>query len=90
MPPKVNVTPSEISVREGDAFSINCVVKPSLPVTWSKINGSIFVSKNNGTGTLFIKKAELRHAGKYRCSASNDAGSGEGFVQVIVYGKLEL
>lgn len=90
MPPKVNVTPSEISVREGDAFSIKCVVKPSLPVTWSKINGSIFVSKNNGTGTLFIKKAELRHAGKYRCNASNDAGSSEGFVQVIVYGKLEL
>ncbi|XP_074625452.1 basement membrane-specific heparan sulfate proteoglycan core protein-like isoform X6 [Acropora palmata] len=85
VPPKVNVTPSEISVREGDAFSINCVVKPSLPVTWSKINGSIFVSKNNGTGTLFIKKAELRHAGKYRCNASNDAGSSEGFVQVIVY-----
>ncbi|XP_068699347.1 basement membrane-specific heparan sulfate proteoglycan core protein-like isoform X3 [Montipora foliosa] len=84
-PPKVDVTPSQISVNEGNSFCLDCVVNPSLPVTWSKINGSIPIQRNNKTGTLLIEKAEVKHAGMYRCNSSNAAGSSEGFARVRVF-----
>ena len=90
VPPRVDVTPSQISVREGNSFSLYCVVTPSLPVAWSKVNGTIPHGNENATGILSVSKAEVEHAGKYRCYASNVAGSSESFASVTVFGKIVI
>ena len=87
VPPRVDVTPSQLSVIEGNSFSLFCVVTPSLPVTWSKVNGSIQGGSENKTTALRVSKAEVEHQGTYRCYASNPAGSSEGFASVTVFGK---
>lgn len=90
VPPRVDVTPSQLSVSEGNSFSLFCVVTPSLLVTWSKVNGSIPDGSNNGEGTLNVSEAEVEHAGKYRCHAHNAAGSSEAFASVTVFGKASF
>ena len=81
------MTPSKISVNQGTSFNIFCIVKPSLAITWSKLNGSFPNGIVSDRGTLKVSEAKLKHAGTYRCYANNSAGSSEGFASVVVYGR---
>ena len=83
----MEVTPSQISVNQGGPFRLFCRVTPSLPVRWSKANGSIHNGSEEDKGTLIVAEAGVEHTGKYRCHASNAAGSSEGFASVTVFGK---
>ncbi|CAH3185759.1 unnamed protein product [Porites lobata] len=85
VPPLIDVTPSKISVNQGTSFSIFCIVKPSLAITWSKLNGSFPNGIVSDKGTLTVSEVKLKHAGTYRCYANNSAGSSEGFASVVVY-----
>ncbi|XP_078373536.1 basement membrane-specific heparan sulfate proteoglycan core protein-like [Oculina patagonica] len=85
VPPRVEVTPSQLSVNQGSSFRLFCLVKPSLPVTWSKVNGSIPSGSEVDKGTLIVNEVEVEQTGKYRCHASNAAGSSEGFASVTVF-----
>ena len=87
VPPQVEVTPSQLSVNHGSSFGLFCLVRPSLPVKWSKVNGSIPSGSKQDKGTLIVDQVEVEHMGKYRCHASNAAGSSEGFTKVTVFGK---
>ena len=87
MPPLIDVTPSEISVNQGTSFNIFCIVRPSLAITWSKLNVSFPNGIVSDKGTLKVSEAKLKHAGTYRCYANNSAGSSEGFASVVVYGR---
>lgn len=84
------MTPSQLSVNQGSSFRLFCLVKPSLPVTWSKVNGSIPSGSEVDKGTLIVNEVEVEQTGKYRCHASNAAGSSEGFASVTVFGKNYL
>ena len=85
--PRVEVTPSQLSVNQGSSFRLFCLVRPLLPVKWSKVNGRIPSGSEQGKGTLIVNKVEVEYTGKYRCHASNAAGSSEAFTSVTVFGK---
>ena len=87
VPPRVEVTPSQLSVNHGSSLRLFCLVRPLLPVEWSKVNGSIPSGSEQDEGTLIVSKVEVEHTGKYRCHASNAAGSSEDFTSVTVFGK---
>lgn len=87
VPPQVEVTPSQLAVNLGSSFRLFCLVRPPLPVKWSKVNGSIPSGSKQDEGTLTVDLVEVEHTGKYRCHASNAAGSSEGFTSVTVFGK---
>lgn len=87
VPPRVEVTPSQISVNQGYPIRLFCIVTPSLSVTWSKINGSIPSRSEIYKGTLALNNVTVEHAGWYRCQASNLAGSSEDFASVTVFGE---
>lgn len=87
VPPHVEVTPSQLSVNHGSSFHLFCFVRPPLPVKWSKVNGSIPAGSKQDKETLIVDQVEVEHTGKYRCHASNAAGSSENFTSVTVFGK---
>lgn len=87
VPPQVEVTPSQLAVNLGSSFRLFCLVRPPLPVKWSKVNGSIPSGSKQDEGTLTVDLVEVEHTGKYRCHASNAAGSSESFTSVTVFGK---
>lgn len=87
VPPRVEVTPSQLSVNRGGSFRLFCLVKPSLPVKWSKVNGSIPSGSEQDEGALIVNKVVVEHTGRYHCYASNAAGSSEGFASVTVFGE---
>ena len=90
-PPLVNVTPSTITVREGEEVVIECTADGlgELTIDWSLLaNGSglppgVGVEKR-GTKQLFIPEANRSHTGIYTCSVSNVAGTSRADVTVTV------
>ena len=74
-------------MNHGGSFRLFCFARPSLPVNWSKVNGSIPSESEQDKGTLIVNKVEVEHTGWYRCHASNFAGSSEGFARVTVFGE---
>ena len=83
----MEVTPPYLSVNQGNSFRLFCLVTPSLPATWSKVNGSFPGGSDKEKGTLVVYEASVNHTGKYRCHARNDAGSSEAVASVTVFGK---
>ncbi|KAK2088221.1 B-cell receptor cd22 [Saguinus oedipus] len=74
---KINVTPSEPTVREGDSVTMTCEVSSSNPdyrtVSWRK-DGVLLEGQN--TLTLRLPEVTKHQSGTYCCQASNDVGTG--------------
>uniref|UniRef100_A0A2R8P4H2 B-cell receptor CD22 n=1 Tax=Callithrix jacchus TaxID=9483 RepID=A0A2R8P4H2_CALJA len=74
---KINVTPSEPTVREGDSVTMTCEVSSSNPdyrtVSWHK-DGALLEGQN--TLTLQLPEVTKHQSGTYCCQASNDVGTG--------------
>ncbi|KAJ7379698.1 Basement membrane-specific heparan sulfate proteoglycan core protein [Desmophyllum pertusum] len=68
-----------------DSANVQLEVIVSPRVEWSKVNGSIPSGSEEDKGTLIVAEAGVEHTGKYRCHASNSAGSSEGFASVTVF-----
>lgn len=88
VPPSATITPSSISVSEGDAVSVTCEVQGSEPlmVTWTMSDGGpLPVGVQENRNTLFIASATSSHPGTYVCSVSNLAGSDQAEVILTVF-----
>lgn len=73
---KINVTPSEATVKEGESVTMTCQVISSNPehgtVSWLK-DGTALGEKRL---SLTLSSVTKDSSGKYHCQASNDRGVG--------------
>ncbi|XP_032104921.1 B-cell receptor CD22 isoform X7 [Sapajus apella] len=74
---KIKVTPSELTVREGDSVTMTCEVSSSNPdyrtVSWRK-DGALLEGQN--TLRLPLPAVTKHQNGTYCCQATNDVGTG--------------
>ena len=76
-----------MTISENSRIDLECSAnaKPIATIIWYKEGTTGTVGKEaNKTNTLSFDKATREYAGKYRCEASNAAGSVSYSVQVIV------
>lgn len=99
-PPLIHVTPdqTELTVTEGDELKLECAAEglPSPSVTWKTPN-QIEASPQSGYGVPYARtlaqavvhkyNVNRNDEGIYVCQASNDAGSDEKYISVIVQPK---
>jgi hypothetical protein len=87
-----------VTASAGDRLALQCaVLRGGAPLTiaWSKDSSPILASSSNSgirfinefTSSLAIESLNVGHAGRYACSASNEAGRASVSVQVIVQGQ---
>ena len=88
--PSAAVSPSFISVNEGELVRLVCEVTGSEPlnVSWTFSDGSPLPlgAQENGT-ELVIASANSSHPGMYVCSVSNLAGTSQDETNVTVNSK---
>ena len=87
-PPSAVVTPSSVTVNEGEEISLHCEAGGSgaLNVSWTMADGSpLPVGVQENGNQLFIARAASHHPGTYVCSVSNLAGTDQDEVNVNVY-----
>lgn len=84
MAPSILQPISDVSVEAGKVAILKCRVcgRPWPAVSWTgpeqkSISGSnvTLVYLDDGTAVIEIRNVSLKHAGRYTCTASNDAGS---------------
>ena len=92
-----------VTASAGDRLALQCaVLRGGAPLTiaWSKDASPILASSSSSSGrgsgirfineftsSLAIESLNAAHAGRYACSASNEAGRASVSVQVIVQGQ---
>lgn len=88
-PPVISVSPSMQTLRPGDHFLIQCTARGTEPIEieWTKLYGSLSPSATEHRGVLEIASVTAADSGRYRCSASNDAGRAETLAELIILGK---
>lgn len=86
VPPKVSITPQQVSVNLGESIRLFCVSSPPFPLTWTKLKGTISNSAVIDGGVMIIEETTVQDSGKYRCQATNDAGSTDSVAMVTVFG----
>ncbi|CAI5441954.1 unnamed protein product [Caenorhabditis angaria] len=86
-PPQPVIEPPHLVVDEGDAAQFRCYVPgiPDCQITWHReILGGILPHGVYQTGNaLKIPQAQIHHAGKYICSATNIYGTGQSTPAVL-------
>ncbi|XP_043919164.1 basement membrane-specific heparan sulfate proteoglycan core protein isoform X3 [Protopterus annectens] len=75
-PPYATVLPDDISVRVGDAISLQCLAHGTPPITyeWTKEDGSLPSRSTVRNGILQINGATAEDAGNYKCVVKNKVG----------------
>lgn len=95
IPPNFTKKPHQtIQESEGQSIKIEARVSGSQPlsITWFKDEQEILQTENyillfkNNVVQLNIKKAQLADSGVYTCEASNEAGTAEVNVSVLIQG----
>ncbi|XP_050443303.1 fasciclin-2 isoform X2 [Adelges cooleyi] len=90
---------SQLELVEGDMASVQCAAngKPEPKITWIHMpeqrdlsEGSERFSVNKITGVLTLNKISRSDNGKFKCVASNAAGTIERLVNVVVLIKPEI
>lgn len=87
-PPSATVTPSSITVSEGQEVRFLCDAQGSgaLTVTWTLSNGSpLPVGVQENGNSIYIAAATSSHPGTYVCSVSNLAGTVRDEATLTVY-----
>ncbi|PAV89183.1 hypothetical protein WR25_06183 isoform C [Diploscapter pachys] len=86
-PPQPVVDPLHTVVDEGDSATVRCWVPgiPDCQITWHKehIGGSLPHGAYQMGNALKIPRAEMKHAGRYICTAVNQYGIGQSPPAVI-------
>ncbi|CAG5125030.1 unnamed protein product, partial [Candidula unifasciata] len=84
--PKLVITPSRITARPGQPIQLQCQPDGQGPfnVEWSKLDGQLSPQARESNGVLQIRQVTRADAGRYRCVATNAAGSIEGFADIVV------
>uniref|UniRef100_A0A1W7RAL5 Fasciclin-2 n=1 Tax=Hadrurus spadix TaxID=141984 RepID=A0A1W7RAL5_9SCOR len=97
VPPVITQLESHVEFKEGEEATLTCHAtgSPQPEYTWfdpkhqdlSNIHG-YFVGKD--TGTLTIRSVKKEDAGRYGCTAKNDAGETSKFLELTVIVKPEI
>lgn len=86
--PSATITPSQVSVSEGEEVRFTCDAQGSGPltVTWTTSNGSpLPVGVQENGNSIYIASATSSHPGTYVCTVSNLAGFGKANATLTVY-----
>ena len=89
-PPSANVTPSSVTVNEGEMVRIFCEAGGSgvLNVSWTMADGSpLPVGVQENGNEILIARASSLHPGTYVCSVRNLAGTSRDDADVTVFCK---
>lgn len=88
-PPRVEVSPSNITVSEGQKVIFHCNVSgiPSTGASWTKKGGTLpETTVQSEPGILRIDSVSESDQGTYICTATNSEGSASGHVRLDVMG----
>ncbi|XP_048238836.1 basement membrane-specific heparan sulfate proteoglycan core protein-like isoform X2 [Haliotis rufescens] len=84
--PRLTITPSVVATRPGQTVRLNCQPGGSGPfqIEWTKVNGVLSPTAIERDGVLEIRGVTAADAGQYRCIATNNAGSSEGYASIEI------
>ncbi|XP_046742518.1 basement membrane-specific heparan sulfate proteoglycan core protein [Diprion similis] len=85
-PPRIVLDPIRQTVRPGDSPYVNCTATGDQPITvmWQAIEKSFSNRVSQIDGVLQFRGITFDDAGKYVCTATNNAGSAEAVAEVSV------
>ena len=87
-PPTATITPSSVTVNEGDEVTITCQAEGSgtVTVTWTMAGGNLLPPGVEARGNqLIIASATSSHHGTYVCKVENLAGTSQDEVTLNVF-----
>ncbi|XP_056009495.1 basement membrane-specific heparan sulfate proteoglycan core protein-like isoform X3 [Ostrea edulis] len=85
--PKLSISPAQVEARAGQTVQLRCQPQGQGPfnIEWVKIGGVLSPSATQtADGILEIRRVSAADAGRYRCVATNSAGSSDGIAVVRV------
>ncbi|XP_062598285.1 basement membrane-specific heparan sulfate proteoglycan core protein-like, partial [Saccostrea cucullata] len=85
--PKLSISPAEVEARAGQTVQLRCQPQGQGPfnIEWIKLGGALSPSATQTVdGILEIRAVTAADAGRYRCVATNSAGSSDGIAVVVV------
>ncbi|XP_067659130.1 basement membrane-specific heparan sulfate proteoglycan core protein-like isoform X2 [Haliotis asinina] len=84
--PQLTITPAQVATRPGQTVRLNCQPGGSGPfqIEWTKVNGVLSPTAIERDGVLEIRSITAADAGQYRCIATNNAGSSEGYAVIEI------
>ncbi|XP_068607091.1 basement membrane-specific heparan sulfate proteoglycan core protein-like [Brachionichthys hirsutus] len=87
-PPYATCLPGQVTLRPGEALSVQCLAHGSHPIgfEWSRVGSASLPAGAEATkdGKLIIAHVKLGDSGGYKCVATNHIGSSEALVRVRV------
>ena len=89
MTPRLTVSPGQVTARLGDSVTMRCQPLGQGPfqIEWQKVGGILPRGVREFDGVLEIQQVTAADAGRYRCIATNNAGSSEGYATLNVAGE---
>jgi dystroglycan 1 len=92
VPPVITISPQTQTLRPGDLFRIQCnaidtTTNEVLDVKWSRVeqNRHLSPSASELDGLLEIVSVTASDAGRYRCTAQNNAGRSESIAELVIF-----
>ena len=89
-PTSVSITPSSLTIDVGQSMTLNCAAQGHLPsnsVTYQWFKGPSLLGSSS---SYHIPNTVKENAGIYRCLATNQHGSQNGTVQVVIRCKYTI
>ena len=87
VPPKVRLSGSHLPVAEGDNVTLTCNVTDGVPkpepIRWLRAK----ISLDEKDTTMVLRSIKKDQEGTYTCQASNEGGSANDSIKVIVDSK---
>ena len=87
--PTMIISPAKVEARAGQRVQLRCQPQGQGPfnIEWVKMDGVLSPSATQTLdGVLEIRQVTAADAGRYRCVATNSAGSSDGIAVIIVQG----
>ncbi|XP_075744889.1 terribly reduced optic lobes isoform X29 [Rhipicephalus microplus] len=91
-PPRIQLNPTQQTVRPGHHVYIQCSAIGEPPITyhWTRQGGQLPPSTVHRDGLLEFRGISITDAGRYICTAANAAGQAEGVADVRVTEGVEI
>ncbi|XP_037501870.1 basement membrane-specific heparan sulfate proteoglycan core protein, partial [Rhipicephalus sanguineus] len=91
-PPRIQLNPTQQTVRPGHHVYIQCSAIGEPPITyhWTRQGGQLPPSTVQRDGLLEFRGISISDAGRYICTAANAAGEAEGVADVRVTEGVEI
>ncbi|KAK7494115.1 hypothetical protein BaRGS_00014588, partial [Batillaria attramentaria] len=84
--PRLSISPGQVSTRPGQTVTLRCLPDGQGPfqIDWQKVGGVLPPDVRQFDGELVIRQITAADSGQYRCIATNNAGTSEGYATIIV------